>query len=100
MIDLHSTPPVIVAVMVGIVALSAITGYLVAVARLTGDDAHGESSGGETATAGGGALDAAGARYGSAVEDFSQALKACEGFAPAAGAAGADSTRDRDRVPG
>jgi hypothetical protein len=77
-IDLHSTP-VIVAVVVGIVALSAITGYLVAVARLTGDDAHGVSSGGETATAGGGALDVAGARYGSAVEHFSQALKACEG---------------------
>ena len=42
----------IVAVVVGIVALSAITGYLVVVARLTGDDAHSESSGGETATAG------------------------------------------------
>ena len=78
MIDLHSTPPVALAV-VGIVALSAITGYLFAVARLTGDDAHGESSAGETATAGGSALDAAGARYGNAVEDFSQALKACEG---------------------
>jgi hypothetical protein len=52
--------------MVGIVALSTITGYLCAVARLTGDDAHGESSGGETATTGGSALDAAGARYGSA----------------------------------
>jgi hypothetical protein len=46
---------------------------------LTGDDAHGESSGGETATAGGSARDAAGARVWSAVEDFSQALKACEG---------------------
>jgi hypothetical protein len=99
-IDLHSTPPVIVAVMVGIVALSAITGYLFAVARLTGDDAHGESSAGETATAGGSALDAAGARYGNAGEHFQSGAESVRGHAPAAGAAGADSTRDRDPVPG
>jgi|SRR5450755_4368012 hypothetical protein len=50
-IDLHSTP-VAIAVVVGIAPLSAITGYLFAVARSTPDDAHGESAGGETATAG------------------------------------------------
>jgi hypothetical protein len=42
-IDLHSTP-VAIAVLVGIVAPSAITGYLFAAARAPPDDAHGEDT--------------------------------------------------------
>jgi len=45
-------------------------------------------------------LDAAGERYGSADRALQSGAESVRGHAPAAGAAGADSTRDRDRVPG
>jgi hypothetical protein len=78
-IGLHSWP-VIVAVLAGLIALSAVAGYLFATVLGTHEDAGSEpAAGGEPATASRAEVEAAGERYGRAVEHFSQALKACEG---------------------
>jgi hypothetical protein len=83
-IDLHSLP-VIVAVVAGLIALSAVAGYWLATVLHAHEDAGSEpagsepAAGGEPATGSRAEVEAAGERYGSAVEHFSQALKACEG---------------------